>query len=309
MVGPTSTVEPVFTLTPLNLQAGVIDRSQQVPVVVLIGSPVAPGMSAVRRELATLATAANLRWILAVGDVDRHPRLVGAFRPESLPTVTVIAGGAGVATWTPADATGSAGGDGVDCGDFVEQVVSTVEGCLDGLPEDVVVGDGGMSEARDACMGPVPPDDPRIRGAAVLVGEGEPAAALALYDEMLAEQPDPMTLATLRRARAAVGVLERVGHLDRAAVTAALVDVRSAPDVDLDTLLRGADVLVLFDRPGEAVDLLSGYLGHLVASDRDLDRASQLELVRQRILEFINLLEQDAPAVARARRRIADAVF
>ena len=170
-------------------------------------------------------------------------------------------------------------------------------------------GHGGMSEARDACMGAVPPDDPRIRGAAVLVGEGEPAAALALYDEMLAEKPDPMTLATLRRARAAVGVLERVGHLDRAAVTAALADVRSAPDVGLDTLLRGADVLVLFDRPGEAVDLLSGYLGHLVASDRDLDRASQLELVRQRILEFINLLEQDAPAVARARRRIADAVF
>lgn len=74
MVGPTSTVEPVFTLTPLNLQAGVIDRSQQVPVVVLIGSPVAPGScgdpSAVEVDdlVGTLGLGPVVR-----GDDDRRP--------------------------------------------------------------------------------------------------------------------------------------------------------------------------------------------------------------------------------------------
>lgn len=290
-----TTVTPVVTVTPLNLRSEVIDRSQQVPVAVLIGSPVHPGMSALTRELTGRATAANLRWILAIADADRFPQLVDTFRPGSLPTLAVVAGGTGVASWTPADGQGA---DGVDAGEFVEKVAATVQGRLDGLPAESTA----AQETPGTAGAPVA--DPRLEEAAVHVSEGNPAAALRLYDAMLADTTDtadPQTTATLRRARAAVAVLERTGGIDRSMVLATVADLRGERPTEPDRLLRAADVLVLLDRPAEAVDLLSGALEQFEAADRDQ--------LRRRVLELIDLLEPHSPAATRARRRIAAVVF
>jgi putative thioredoxin len=286
---PARRVAPVVDITPFSLETEVVARSGQVPVVVLIGSPVDPGMSSLRRDLTARAGAAGLRWILAVVDADRFPRVVDRFRPAALPVVTVVADGTGVASWVPADAVGA---DGVDCGDWVAAVVGRVAPRLTGLPEDTVVASG--DEAADVT------GDPRMAEAARLVGEGRPGEAVAVYDRLLGEGPDPAARQVLSRARAAVAVLDRTRDMDRSAVLSAVADARSGAVADVARLLRAADVLVLLDRPAEAVDLLSAApaLGQPGAGD-----------LRARVIELCHLLEQDAPAAERARRRIASALF
>lgn len=290
---PSQVVEPVVEVTPLSLEPEVIARSSQVPVVVLIGSMVGPGASALRRDLENRAT--GLRWILGVVDADRFPQVVRAFRPATLPSVTVVAGGTGVGTWIPAD------GVEVDCGDWIEQVVATVEGRLDGLPQDAVTGGVDQGTAASSLTA-----DPRLQEAAELVGHGDAEAALVLYDRMLAEYSDPAAASTLHRARTAVAVLARTGNMDRSAVLSAVADARRGPQGtqgDADTVLRAADVLVLLDRPSEAVELLSGSLATVQDGDGAGDR------VRRRLLELLYLLEPDDPVVTLARQRIAAAVF
>lgn len=286
---PSRVVEPVVDVTPLSLEPEVISRSSQVPVVVLIGSMVDPGASALRRDLENRAT--GLRWILGVVDADRFPQVVRAFRPTTLPSVTVVAGGTGVGTWTAGD------GVEVDCGDWVEQVVATVEGRLDGLPEDAVTGDVDQGTAASSLTA-----DPRLQEAAELVGQGDAEAALVLYDRMLAEYSGPAAASTLHRARAAVAVLARTRDMDRSAVLSAVADARRGPQGaqgDADTVLRAADVLVLLDKPAEAVDLLSGALAQTVNRDG----------IRLRLLDMLHLLEPDDPVVTQARQRIATVMF
>lgn len=335
---PSRTVSPVIDVTPFTLPTEVIARSEQVPVVVLLGSPVDPGMSALRRSLVGRVSPARLRWILATVDADRFPRVVASFRPRSLPTVTVVAGGTGVASWTPEDALGDRG---VDCPDWVEATVSTVATRLSGLPEDTVV--GSPSQAGDGAGGADTghDPDPRLRRAADLVGEGRPEAAVDLYDRMLEDRPGPDERRTLSRARAAVGVLVRTKNLDRAAVFTALAvaeqELRQGPGQgsrradhgDLSTLLRAADVLVLADRPDDAVDLLSASLtgspagslsGSLSGAEAGTGAGStsgrpagwsavELGRLRSRLLDLVLLLDEAAPATVRARTRLASSVF
>ncbi len=301
---PSRTVSPVIAVTPFSLNAEVIARSEQVPVVVLLGSPVDPGMSALRRSLVTRATSAGLRWILATVDADRFPQVMRAFRPASLPTVTVVAGGTGVASWTPQDAVGD---DGVDCVDWVDATISTVSARLSGLPEDAVIDSSAVS-GEMAAGEPDLTTDPRLRQAADLVGSGDPEAAVDLYDRMLEDHTGIAARQMLHQARAAVSVLVRTKDLDRAAVYTALAAAKDRGEHrGLTQLLRSADVLVLADRPAEAVDLLSGSL-EAPASPAGWS-AAQREQIRVRLLDLILLLEPDAPAAVRARTRLASVLF
>ncbi|HCT13817.1 hypothetical protein [Corynebacterium nuruki] len=289
---PVREVSPVIEVTPFSLESEVIARSAQIPVVLLIGSPVDPGTSALRRDLVARAGDAGLQWILGIVDADRFPAIVGRLRPASLPSVSVIADGTGVAVWTPADASGA---DGVDCGDWIGQVVAQVTPRLAGLPADTVVAGTGSGRAETADV----TADPRMAEAARLVGEGDAAQAVRVYDRMLAENPGPTATAVLRQAQAAVAVLARTKDMDRAAVLAAVADARTGATVEVPRLLRAADVLVLLDRPAEAVDLLSAALA-AQGGGEDL---------RARTVELCRLLDRDAPAARRARGRIAAALF
>lgn len=295
-VEPSRNVSPVVDITPFSLESELIARSRQVPVVVLIASPVDPSASLLRRDLVARAGDAGLRWILGTVDADRFPQVVAEFRPQSLPVVTVVADGTGVAAWTPADAVGTGG---VDCGDWVTTVVDRVAPRLTGLPADTVVEQGGESGTGESGATDLT-SDPRMAEAARLVGEGRPGEAVAVYDRMLAADPEPAAKKVLDRARAAVAVLDRTSDMDRPAVLAAVADARGGATVGTPRLLRAADVLVLLDRPAAAVDLLSAALR---------PGAADLGELRVRVIELCHLLEQDAPAAERARRRIASALF
>lgn len=268
------TVRPVVTVTGFNLAAEVIERSQQVPVIVLIGAPLQSGMKELRSRLTSLAEGAGLRWILGILDPDKDPGAAVQFRPRQVPSAFAVAGGTTVAVFEP-------GLPGRDIADWVEEVVRSTGGRLRGLDE---AGEEDTQSAP-AAFG----REAQLRRAAEAVDSGDFAGAVAVYGEMLASAPgDPVLL----RARAAVSVLVRVQRMDRTRdpVQAAVEDPG-----DVDKVLDAADALVMLDQPGEAVELLATRVGE--------------PRVRERALELLALLDPADPVVAATRQRVASALY
>jgi len=268
------TVRPVVAVTGFNLAAEVIERSQQVPVIVLIGAPLQSGMKELRSRLTSLAEGAGLRWILGILDPDKDPGAAVQFGPRQVPSVFAVAGGTTVAVFEP-------GLPGRDIADWVEEVVRSTGGRLSGLDEteEEATHSAPAESGREA----------QLRRAAEAVDSGDFAGAVAVYEEMLASAPgDPV----LRRARAAVSVLVRVQRMDRTRdpVQAAVEDPG-----DVDKVLDAADALVMLDQPGEAVELLAARVGK--------------PRVRERALELLALLDPADPVVAATRQRVVGALY
>ncbi|GAB3692772.1 hypothetical protein GCM10027595_04750 [Corynebacterium nasicanis] len=117
---------PVVTVTGFTLVPEVIERSHQVPVIVLVGAPLQSGVADLRSRLTALAESAGLRWILGILDPDKDPHAAMQFRPRQLPSVFAVAAGTTVAVFEPGLARR-------DLGDWVEEVLRSTSGRLRGL--------------------------------------------------------------------------------------------------------------------------------------------------------------------------------
>ena len=80
-------------ITEANLEAEVLARSSQVPVVVLLWSPRSEASVALGDALAGLAAADGGKWSLATVNVDAVPRVAQMFGVQAVPTVVALAAG------------------------------------------------------------------------------------------------------------------------------------------------------------------------------------------------------------------------
>ncbi len=87
--GPSGGVE----VTEANLEAEVLVRSSQVPVVVLLWSPRSDASIQLGDALASLAAADGGKWSLATVNVDTVPRVAQMFGVQAIPTVVALGGG------------------------------------------------------------------------------------------------------------------------------------------------------------------------------------------------------------------------
>ncbi len=83
----------VFDVTAKNFQADVIERSRQVPVVVLFWADQLPPAKDARRVLETLAGQYGGKFVLALSDVSRDQSLAQHLRVQGLPAIRVIQDG------------------------------------------------------------------------------------------------------------------------------------------------------------------------------------------------------------------------
>jgi putative thioredoxin len=138
------------------------------------------------------------------------------------------------------------------------------------------------------------PIDPRLEAADDALVDGDFEAAEQAYKKILAESPAD---AVAEAGLAQVGLLRRTVTADP---TKALAAAASAPD-DVEAQLLAADVELLSGQADEAYKRLVDVIRRTSGDDR--------EKARLHLISLFSIAGPDDPAVAKARRALASALF
>ena len=232
--------EPFITVTEANVEKDVFERSMQIPVVLLIGTPRSPDSESLKAQFEKLS-AGQRAFMVGYVDADSTPQVAQAMGVRVLPTVVALAGGRPVANFEgnqPAD----------ELEQWVGALVSQVGPQLQGLADDT-------TPAEDT-------EDPRLDRATEALNAGDFDAATAVYDEILADDP---TNADIKQAKATVTVLKRVQG-------------QGEPEGDVEKLLWLADKEFVAGEPEAAFDrLLEHVKAEPRAKERLLELLTLLE--------------------------------
>lgn len=217
--------EPFIEVSERDIEAKAFERSNQLPVVLMIGSSRSEEAEALKATLRSLA-AGQRAFLVAHLDVDAHPQLAQALGVRAVPTVVALAGGRPVTNFEgnqPADQVRA----------WVESLVGSVGAQLPGI------GDGEPAA-----------EDPRFDDAVAALNAGDFDAATAIYDDMLADDP---TNPDIAQAKATVTVLKRLDPANR--TTDPIADADADP-ADVAKQLDAADAEVVAGAPERAFDRL-----------------------------------------------------
>ncbi|KUI26287.1 co-chaperone YbbN [Mycobacterium sp. IS-1742] len=257
-------------ITEANLEAEVLVRSGQVPVVVLLWSPRSDSSVALGQTLAELAGADAGRWSLATVNVDTTPRVAQMFGVQAVPTVVALAGGQPISSFQgaqPAD----------QLRRWIDSLLEATAGKLPGA------GDPDQPERVD----------PEVAQARAFLDEGDFDAALAAYQAILDAQPNHAE---------AKGAVRQIAFLQRATTQRpdAPTVADAAPD-DVDAAFAAADVEILQQQVEAAFERLIGLVKRTAGDERTR--------VRTRLIELFELFDPADPEVIAGRRKLANALY
>jgi putative thioredoxin len=263
----------------------ILELSMAVPVLVDLWAEWCEPCKQLTPVLERLVAEFAGRFVLATVDVDTTPQLAQAFQAQSIPTVAAVIGGQPVQLFA---------------GALPEaQVRDVLQRLLELAAQHGVTGvadsaDASAEPAADAEAPAQPELPPHHQAAYDAIDRGDYQTAISEYKAALASDPrDQMAVAGL----AQVNLLARLqGHtLDSIRNQAA-----SAPQ-DLDAQLLVADL-----------DLSGGHVQD--AFDRLLELfpsqdAAGKNLVRERLLEYFEVVGTEDPRVAPTRARLAALLY
>ena len=259
-----------------------VQSSTEHPVVVLLWASWSETSINLARDLGTLADEYAGRLLLARIDSEANPQIAQAFQSQSVPAVLAVLAGQPLPLFQGAPQ--------------LDQVRGVLDQVLEAAAANGVTGTVGPRDvAPEAVAEPEEPPLPPLHQAAYDAIEADdlPAAAAA-YEQALRENPrDDMARAGL----AQVGLLTRTRDADLAQVRKAAAD---APH-DVDAQLAVADV-----------DVLGGQVEDAFARLVDTVRVTagpERERVRVRLVELFEVVGNDDPRVAAARRALASALY
>ena len=270
----------VVDVTEATFQADVVERSFQVPVLMCFWTARAPSSEQLLAALERLARADGGSWVFARVDVDTNMRIAQALQVQGVPAVYAVVGGQPLP-----------GFEGALPDDRLREFVDAV---VNAGKEAGLTGVAG-APAEDAPDGavPEPPEDPRFDAAEAALAEGDYALAQQRFQAILDVEP--------ANAEAALA-LRQVALMARLADTDAAVTARADADPDDVAAALGAADLAIAG--GEADAALSRLLTTLTRTAGD-----ERDQVRQRLLDYFELLGPDDPRVPAARRQLARALF
>jgi putative thioredoxin len=269
----------VVAVSEATFQSEVLDRSFQVPVLLVLTSPRAPSSAQLVDALVPAVTAANGALVLREIDADANPRIAQALQVQGVPAVFAVISGQLIP-----------GFEGVlpdaQINEFLAAVVQA------GREAGLTV--GGAAPAEDAePEAPEAPEDPRFAAAEEALEAGDFELAAQRYQAILDQEPANQEAVL---ALGQVRLLQRLESVDRDAAQRA----ESAPD-DVEAQLAAADLLFAGNDIASALDRLLKTIPRTSGDDR--------ERVRTRLLEFFELLGPDDSRVPAARRELARALF
>lgn len=260
------------TVTAESFEQDLVVRSTQVPVILQLGSSRAQGSDDMAADLARLAAeqeiSGEIRWVFRQVDVDATPEIAQALGVRAVPTVLALAAGRPLTNF-----------EGVQPEDqlrqFVAAVIQATAGKLPGLPASgAAAEDAGAADTAG---------DPRFTEAAEALEREDYLAAVAVYDRILADSPEPEVKSEAQTARATAVLLGRTAD-------------GSGDEVD-EMLLAGQRT--------DAFDTLIGQLQGAVTGGRTDER----DALRDRLLDLFSLYDPADPTVIDARTRMASALF
>jgi putative thioredoxin len=264
--GPSGGVE----ITEANLEAEVLVRSGEVPVVVLLWSPRSDASIQLGDLLAGLAANDGGKWSLATVNVDTVPRVAQMFGVQAIPTVVALGGGQPLSSFQGMQPPEQLRG-------WIDSLLSATAGKL-----------GGGDDAED-------PEqvDPELAQARAHLDAGDFDAARSAYQAILDASPNHVE---------AKGAVRQIGFLQRASAHRpdAVATADAAPD-DIDAAFAAADVEILQQNIAAAFDRLIA----LVKRTTDDDRTA----VRTRLIELFDLFDPADPEVIAGRRNLANALY
>jgi putative thioredoxin len=267
----------VVEVSEATFQAEVIDRSFQVPVLIDLWADWCQPCKQLSPILERLAAEAGGTWILAKIDVDANPRISQALQVQSIPTVFAAIGGQLVPGFQGALPE-------PQVREFVDALVKAASQA--GLS-------GAVADATDEATAADVPLDPRFNDAEAALEAGQFDLAAKRYQAILDAEPANTEAAlALRQVR----LLERLQDIDPKLVARA----ETAPD-DVPAQLAAADYALSRSDVDGALGRLLGLVRRVSGDDRDA--------VRERLIEYFDLLGPDDPRVAPARRALANALF
>jgi putative thioredoxin len=258
--------------------ASVIERSQDVPVVVELTTARIPEAVQLSAVLERAATASGGTWLLAKVDLEVSPRIGQVFGVQSAPTVVAVAAG------QPVD--GFAGP--IPENTFSQWIKRLLDALRDQLP--------GI-KAAEANAGSAPgveeSEDARFVAAEEAFQRGDFAAAESAYEAILANEPSNVDA---KAALAHVRFSVRVEGLPADAV----VRADAQPD-DIAAQLAAADFLAASQNVEQAFQRLIDTIRQVRGEDRDR--------VKAHLIGLFELFPVEDPRVGAARRKLASALF
>jgi putative thioredoxin len=275
----------VVEATEANFQAEVLDRSFQVPVLLDLWAEWSEPSKQLSPLLKRLAQESGGSWLLATIDVEANQRIAQMLQVQSLPTVFAVIGGQLVPGFQ---------------GALPEaQLREFLAALLQAAGQAGLSGPGGPVDAQAAgeapgpAAPPEPPEDERFTAAEDALEAGDFDLAAERYQAILNVEPANTDAQLALRQ---VGLLRRLSVLPRDAIEAAT----AAPD-DVEAQLAAADT----ELANNQVEAAFSRLVSLVRRLRGEDRMP----VRDRLVEYFELLGPDDPRVPPARRELANALF
>jgi putative thioredoxin len=273
----------VIDVTDATFNAEVIDRSRDVPVLVDFWADWCQPCKQLGPILEKLANEAAGRWLLAKVDIDANPALaqqLSRMGVQGIPFVAAVVAGQMLPVLNGAAPE--------------PQVRQVLDQLFDALREQGLVpegaADGGDAEQAEQ----EPAGDPVQAEAEAALQRGDLDAAASAFGKILESQPnDPYAMSGL----ALVELQRRVEAYDPAQ---ARKDATDRP-ADAEAQTRVADLDLVEGRVDEAFDRLIGTVRRTSGDDR--------ETARKHLLSLFELLPPDDPRVAKARRRLASALF
>ncbi len=257
-------------ITEANFEAEVINRSNQVPVVVLLWSPRSDASVQLGDALANLAAGDGGKWSLVTVNVDTTPRVAQIFGVQAVPTVVALAAGQPISSFQG------------------PQPPDQLRGWLDSLLNATAGKLSGTGDAEE-------PEhvDPELAQAREHLDAGDFDAALTAYQAILDANPNHAE---------AKGAVRQIAFLSRA--TAREPDVvakaDAAPD-DIEAAFAAADVELLQQNVAAAFDRLIALVRRTAGDERTS--------VRTRLVELFDLFDPADPEVIAGRRMLANALY
>jgi putative thioredoxin len=271
----------VIEATEANFQVEVLDRSFQVPVLLDLWADWCQPCKQLSPLLERLANEAGGSWVLAKVDVDANQRIAAMLQVQSIPTVFAVIGGQLVPGFQ---------------GALPEpQVREFLSALLQAASQAGLSGPGGngAGPADGSALAAEPPEDERFTAAEDALQAGDFDLAAERYQAILnAEPANALAQLALRQ----VELLRRLAVLPPDVLHQAVLK----PD-DVPTQLAAADAELADNQVEAAFSRLIGLVRRLRGEDR--------MPVRDRLVEYFDLLGPDDPRVPPARRDLANALF